>query len=68
MPQGVYLWRVKVCYVGDCLMSGLKYYEDANLTKLFTSKISAMNYATKMQAKKRNGYHYNVKIEKWFGN
>ena len=72
--NGTYVWRVLV-YDGNG-------HQVPKLTRVFTSKISAMNYASKMQSTehvyytewyyrgthhdKKYGY-YRAKLEKWFG-
>ena len=74
--QGVYLWRVKVfkreyyrtrttIWVGD---EDIQTYEVPELARVFKSKISAMDYATKMRSKRsRDGFYHIAKLEKWFG-
>ena len=58
-----YVWRVTV--YGEEYGTWYNYRND---TRLFNNKISAMNYATKMEKiKNKCGNFLQAKVEKWFG-
>lgn len=76
--NGVYLWRVLVGKEDKFDKSRITVVPE--LTRVFSSKVSAMNYAVKMESKTyKDTYwyssncsteiskYYRVKIEKWFG-
>lgn len=65
--NGVYVWKVEVYgHENDTYIS---YGLIPRLSRIFTSKVSAMDYAFKMQQKTDGRYeYYKTKIVKWFGN
>ena len=65
--NGVYVWKVKV-YSNEADW-GEDWYYVPTLSRIFTNKLAALDYAFKMQQKRNDNYnYYDTRIVKWFGN
>ena len=70
MGEGLYVWRVTVSSkeIYNDFYGYTHVVEVPELTRCFTSKISAMDYATRIRGRRNaDGYYYLAEIDKWFG-